>query len=939
MKITLRDWVILFTVIPLLFVGSGLSLFYAWDRYVTVDEHIEDKAGALVDVLTMQTRLIIESGKLENLHPIYQYVLSRHSGILKNLAIIADDDTVLYNATPTFHPEEHLMVRAFGEPEPGNYQNSRVYQTPNSYLYYVPMVKEGLGEGRLDFRYNYLGYVVFEVSKLPYQAEMRAAFAFSFAAFVVTVLISIAFGHNIVRFVSRPVEELNKAILNIRHGEAGTKISGKFEGEVDLLRLGLNNLSQTMGDFQRDMEMNIESSTREMRQNLSQFETQNVQLELAKRRAVEASQVKSEFLANMSHELRTPLNGVIGFTRQLYKTPLDTNQQEFLYTIENSANNLLSIINDILDFSKLDSGKMALEKVPFSFREAIDEATALLAESANNKGLEFSININPTMPNSLIGDALRIKQVLINLISNAIKFTEQGHVAVDIDYELLDEEDIFITADIRDTGIGISDKQAETLFEAFNQADKSITRLYGGTGLGLVIAKRLANEMDGDINYISKIHQGSTFKFSFHSSINQLPVDAIIEPFELEQKRILFYEPQHNTRSAISRQLKHWHMDVVEVSEMSRLVEILHAHKYDYALIGTQVSPVNIGDIKALTESIASVIPRTTLAINSSSLKMKETFIKAGARDVISKPITYKNLRRALLGVPDTDVEAIALGDNNSEDLTNMKVLAVDDNEANLKLLMSLLKQKVSDLDTATDGRAALELCRFHKYDLILMDVQMPIMDGSMAMEKIRDNTLNVDTPIIAVTAHALPGEKEKFIKDGFDSYLAKPIDEGLLEHIIFEYAPTFAAPRMERTMVEHEQGMVDVGPTSPVFDWPLALQRSGTNPQLALEMFKMLLDSLEQTTVELRHYIDVDDLTSIASLIHKLNGACCYVGIPRLEKVVNDIETQIKKGAILADLEPEFFELFDQIESVMTHQQDFLQKVEKSIESHKHKP
>ncbi|MDN3652123.1 two-component sensor histidine kinase BarA [Thalassotalea ponticola] len=915
MKITLRDRLILLTVIPLLVVGSGLSLFYAWDRYTTVDKHIEDKASTLVDVLTMQTRLIIESGKLENLKPIYHYVLSRHNELIKNLAVVSNDNTVLYNATPTFVPEEHLLNSDYQNKNDTSFNNIRIYKTPGSYLYYVPIVKEGVGDNRLDFRYNSLGYVVFEVSKLPYQAQMRSAFALAFASLVLTVLLSMLYSQQIVRLIFKPLSALNQCLVKIRQGDTEAKVHQPFEDELETLRLGVNSLSQTLSDLQRDMEMNIEHSTQELRQNLLQFETQNVQLELAKRRAIEANQVKSEFLANMSHELRTPLNGVIGFTRQLYKTELNASQKDFLQTIETSANNLLSIINDILDFSKLDSGKMILEAVPFNFRDVIDESVSLLSESANNKGLEFSINIHPQLPNSLIGDALRIKQVLINLINNAIKFTEQGHVAVVIDYQLLEDSQIAITVDIEDTGIGISEAQAKTLFEAFNQADNNITRMYGGTGLGLVIAQRLADKMGGEITFESKIREGSTFRFKFVSGINQLPVDAIIEPLELAQKRILFFESKASTREAICRQLSFWQMQITTCSDQLELYQALTQQAFDYVVLGVQVTPANISAIKQLITSTAGAIHDVPLivAMNSSSLPLKEAFIDAGATHVFSKPVTYKKLRRALQHTPEPTSIASRLKLPQTNDVKAMKVLAVDDNEANLKLLTSLLHNKVSEIDTADNGRKAVTYCSDHKYDLILMDIKMPVMDGSQAMQKIRANTINTQTPIIAVTAHALAGEKEQFIAAGFDGYLAKPIDDNLLDKLLCKYEQ----PTVSSTPAVADNSLINLGID---FDLSLSIKRSGNNQQLAVEMLTMLIDSLEPTVSELKHYIEINDVNSLASVIHKLNGACCYVGLSRLEQLVNELETQIKLTASIKQVEPELFELFDLVDTILDH-------------------
>ena len=512
--------------------------------------------------------------------------------------------------------------------------------------------------------------------------------------------------------------------------------------------------------------------------------------------------------------------------------------------------------------------------------------------------------------------------MLLNLVGNAIKFTDQGNITIDVDYEDKGDSKIEVMFNITDTGIGISDEQKENLFEAFSQADKSITRLYGGTGLGLVICKRLAQEMDGDITYTSKVHQGTSFNFSFNVEINQLPVDNVSEPFELEHKRILYLEPNVHARDSIVTLLEHWNMKVTVASNIEQLVKSKDLHKFDFALIGQKVTTTNINDIKNLISSLSESAKRIIVAINSNSLSLQQTFVASGARNCISKPLTQSNLTEALLSKNlqlDTPKERATIESHRLP----ISVLIVDDNEANLKLLFTLISQKVETVVQATNGRDALNLCHEQKFDLILMDIQMPVMDGITAMKQINSNSLNIDTKIIAVTAHALAGEKEKLIRSGFNGYMAKPIDESILEHIIYEHAGVeHIASKNELVAPQKEHSF------NGIFDWQLAMQRSGNNEGLAFEMLGMLIRTLPETAESLAHDIKQSDAATVASILHKLNGACCYVGVPRLEKIAFSLETQLKQGELLDALEPEFFELFDEIDTVLNSVEEFMSEV-----------
>ena len=618
----------------------------------------------------------------------------------------------------------------------------------------------------------------------------------------------------------------------------------------------------------------------------------------------------------MSHELRTPLNGVMGFTRQLYKTPLNKHQKDYLDTIMLSANSLMTIISDILDFSKLEAGAMELESIQFQLRDAVNEVMTLLAPSAHEKQLELSIYINPQVPDDLTGDPTRFKQVLINLLSNAIKFTEQGSIKVDISYRLLDEESASVLVSVTDTGVGIPMDKQDSLFTPFGQADSSITRKFGGTGLGLIITKHIVEAMNGRISLNSAPGNGTCFTFNSvfrlpnHVFTNDLPSKSLIG------KRILYLEPHEHTHHAVLSLLTEWQANVTPCfNEASFLSAIENTQtKFDICLIGHMASVDHMQLLKGYVKTVRDSTDYLYLMLNTVSHNMREAFIGSGADACLSKPLNHRKLCEVLAAPYRLDHPVHNI-EQSEQKLLPLKVLVVDDNDANLKLICTLLDEQVEVIDTAHNGSQAYSLSKSHKYDVIFMDIQMPIMDGITACKLIQESSLNEDTPIIAVTAHALHSEKEQLLKDGFKGYLTKPIDEDTLKQIISDHSP--------QTPINREKSKNEI-PQSPApfessrIDWPLALQRAGGKNELALEMLNMLLLSVPETLNLLTKAIDDEDCEQVLSIVHKFHGACCYTGVPKLKSLAETIETSLKNECVLENIEPELFELQDELENLL---------------------
>ncbi len=925
-KISLKDWVILLTIVPTTLISLIVAGYLSYSRYSELDQFIYQRATSIIAPLAISSAAPLLEKKRDNLRTLIGFSHRSQSDIIKSIAIFTKDNQVF--VTSAYHGDTHTMRIRAGQ----NLPNSIMYEDHDDYLIYrAPIIDEFTAKNNhsaVDIHSDVIGYIAIQIDKSNIKYAQQQLLIKVFFIVLVGLIISALFAYKLINSVTRPISSMVLAIDRIREGKIESRISGQLFGELNFLKNGVNAMAQSLGDYQDEMQRSIDQATIDLRESLEQFEIQNVELDIAKRKAQDANKVKSEFLANMSHELRTPLNGVIGFTRQVLKTPLSDTQRDHLQTIERSAGNLLSIINDILDFSKLDAGKMVIENIPFSIRESIEETLTLLAPSAHKKNIELSLRVSPQLPDSLIGDAMRIKQVMVNLASNAIKFTDKGSVNINVEGNVIAKNLYKIRVTVQDTGIGISEQQKNSIFEAFGQGDKSVTRIYGGTGLGLVISQRLVSELRGGIGFDSIENEGSTFWFTFQCELNPIPTVFLPIPESLNGKAILYYEPHAASRLATTEILASWKMQITCITHRDEMDELL-ANKellssFDFALIGHDVTPSALNDVKKLIFTLKDIVGSIHLAINSNSPSLHEALISSGAKTCISKPITVQRLNKTLMPKASTELNDLF---DVPEHKVPIKVLAVDDNEANLKLIKELLLEQVNDVSTVTDGAQAVELCRHEKFALIFMDIQMPVLDGISALSMIRQQTLNEHTPIIAVTAHVFGEEKDKLLEKGFNSFITKPIDEAMLHHSIYEYCDsTLLANRP--TVVTSSSGTISsLRPT--IIDWSLALQRAGQKSALAKDMFIGLVNSLPESKINISEALISQDIEQLKVLIHKLNGACCYSGVPSLGKVTHELETELKRGIALDDLEPEFFEFFEQIDLVLADAEPFIQQLE----------
>lgn len=873
-KISTRHRHIFFSLIPTLLLSAVLGVSFLFLRLNDLKETQLNEGIGTLENFSYLVQISLNGAPQDSIQAIAYYILNNSNA----------SSVIIYNDA------QHPLAKAGPEMSPPlnkapTLQNHTYHtQTSNSVRFSTPLREDLLSPvstlTKNRDRLKNWGWIEIEIPSYPTSIKRYQAFTLVLIITLISWLLHLAIILQRAHQVELLISKFSQAFSGLKAGNFKTSLRIEGSGDISLLEAEFNSMVYALQQSQKEIFKSMQQVNDDINETLETIEVQNIELDLARKEAIKASQTKSDFLASMSHEIRTPLSGIIGFTKLLAKSNLSPHQQEQLNIIQKSAYDLLVLINDILDFSKIEAGKLEIDQSTFNLREVIEEVSDMLAPLAQEKQIELISLYYADTPTYMVGDALRVKQIITNLVNNGIKFSSNGNILIRTMVESDTNVSSLIKITISDQGRGLSQTEQESLFQAFKQLDNK-TNTSGGTGLGLVISKHLTELMGGGIGCNSEPGKGATFWFTFR--VRNDPMEhKPPSPVLFNNERIALYDENPGSRLAIAQQLKQLDAHYDEFEHLDDFTSSIHnkiTEKTPYHVAIMSLSFSQEGDpiIPITIENIEKTLNCRIIVINHGLTQTSfQVLLNKSASAVLHKPVRFMHTLTTLQNLLKRS-PSISLEQSRSKPplfKVPPKILAVDDTPSNLQLLCIFLSQLGTNVTPCHSGKEALALIRDNKFDLVFMDYRMPELNGPETTKIIRKQEQNKHLPIIGLTAHAMPEEKRLIIEAGMNDCITKPIDEKQLLNIITKWTGHCPDTHIDA------KAPVLPAPQSTV-DLSESVRLAGGKQPLARDMFEKLIYSIKKDRKNILS--EKDNAEQLLEIVHSLHGASRYCGVPSL--------------------------------------------------------
>jgi len=765
-----------------------------------------------------------------------------------------------------------------------------------------------------------LGWVHLFISRQQLEQTTRKVIYDSIIFFVSILFMAVILTVAISRRITQSIFGLMEHLKFVETGQLGKTIQPTEDNEIGAVQKGFNRMTQSLLTNRRHLNQRIQQATQQLNEAITDLESKNRELGFARDEAQNANRSKSEFLANMSHEIRTPINGIKGFISLLSQSELDHTQQRYVDIVLKSTSDLTNIVNEILDFTKMESGKLHVVEEAFDLYEVIEQTRDILFINILTKNIDLNLIIFSDTPRWLIGDKLRLKQILLNLIGNAIKFTDRGRVVIKVSIEdqSLDQVDIEII--VEDSGIGISEEDQKNLFQAFSQVESSDSRRFTGTGLGLVISKNLAALMGGDITMHSELGRGSKFILHLPFKISQsagnqqaaenIQIKALIfaaEEICLMETRTLFDRAGISTECSL----------IEPRGGPDSVVECIQRNLPYIDLLVIDLRHLNIPIEQVLDPDLSKTV-RVILMNYDRAVEPVSTLPGIEFVSIINTSQSIAELvsRKSATLVEDDDVSP----PNGATDCK--RVLLVDDNQVNLKLASELIRIWGHEVTEAEHGSQALEIFLAEDFDLIILDIQMPDIDGVSLLQMMREQKPENQTPAVALTANVLNDEADRLLELGFDYFLGKPIDEDKFRSLL--------GGNPQRRISSDKRPEGSESNENRAVDYAKSLTLSADNESLLKQIFEIIQRDIPDQQQQLDKALKQQDHDKLAAIAHKLHGVTCYASLPRLRRKVLGFQQRLAHDSNVP-LDNSVEELTSELSEIKLEVEKYLEKMDKN--------